>query len=66
MTKVSHQHTGEAHFKAAAAYAECGDIHDIVNEVWSGSEERRDEFLDKVRGKAVHCYLLTIRKSTYF
>lgn len=48
MTKVSQKHNGEARFKAAAAYAESGDIHDAVTGLWKGQENQKQEFIDKV------------------
>lgn len=48
MTKVSQKHKGEARLKAAAAFAESGDVRDAVSGLWSGPEDREQEFLDKV------------------
>lgn len=34
--------------KAAAAFAESGDVHDVVTELWEGAGDKRQELVDKV------------------
>ncbi|KAJ5759818.1 hypothetical protein N7520_006974 [Penicillium odoratum] len=47
VTKVSaRNHGGEVRLKAAAAYAETGDIHDVVDELWTGAGAKKKTLID--------------------
>lgn len=48
MTKISQKNKGQVRFKAAAEYAESGDIHDTISKLWNGPEDQKPESLDKV------------------
>ncbi|PWY75183.1 hypothetical protein BO70DRAFT_296262 [Aspergillus heteromorphus CBS 117.55] len=47
VTKISPQDKGEVRLKAAARYAESGDIHDIIAELWNGVDGSRRELIDR-------------------
>lgn len=34
--------------KAAASFAESGDIHDVVDELWKGAGEKKQTLIDTV------------------
>ncbi|KAJ5099530.1 hypothetical protein N7532_006531 [Penicillium argentinense] len=47
VTKVSARNRGgEVRLKAAASFAETGDIHDIVDELWKGAGEKKQTLID--------------------
>jgi Xaa-Pro aminopeptidase len=47
VTKVSaRNHGGEVRLKAAASFAEAGDIHDIVDELWKGAGTKKQALID--------------------
>ncbi|KAL1967656.1 hypothetical protein VTN77DRAFT_2913 [Rasamsonia byssochlamydoides] len=46
VTRVSSQPSGGLRFKAAAAFAESGEIRDTVKELWSGSGKKK-ELIDR-------------------
>ena len=48
MTKISPQNNGEVRLKAAARFAESGDIHDIITDLWIGATGSKWELVDKV------------------
>ena len=49
VTKVSaRNHGGEVRLKAAAAFAESGDIHDIIDELWKGAGSKKQALIDTV------------------
>jgi hypothetical protein len=49
VTKVSaRNHGGEVRLKAAASFAEAGDIHDIVDELWKGAGAKKQALIDTV------------------
>lgn len=50
VTKVSaRNHGGAVRLKAAAAFAESGDIHGIVDELWiGGAGEKKQTLIDTV------------------
>jgi hypothetical protein len=49
VTKVSaRMHGGAVRLKAAASFAEAGDIHDIVDELWKGPGEKKQTLIDTV------------------
>ncbi|KAL4940742.1 hypothetical protein BDV06DRAFT_16267 [Aspergillus oleicola] len=50
VTKVSPRGAGGVQLKAAAAFAESGPIHDLVTELWQGSNPNRQEVIDKETG----------------
>lgn len=46
VTKVSaRSHGGEVRLKAAASFADSGDIRDAVEELWKGAEEKKKKTL---------------------
>ncbi|KAL4806136.1 hypothetical protein BDV18DRAFT_152249 [Aspergillus unguis] len=47
VTKVMPRGKGGVQLKAAAAFAESGPIHDLVNELWHGSLSNKQELIDK-------------------
>jgi hypothetical protein len=50
VTKVSaRNHGGEVRLKAAASFAESGDIHDVVEELWKGAGAKKQTLIDTVR-----------------
>lgn len=49
VTKVSaRNHGGEVRLKAAAAFAEAGDIHDVVDELWRAPGAKKKTLIDTV------------------
>ncbi|KAJ6107657.1 hypothetical protein N7523_008980 [Penicillium sp. IBT 18751x] len=47
VTKVSaRNHGGEVRLKAAASFAESGDIHDIIDELWKGAGSKKQALID--------------------
>ncbi|KAJ5794835.1 hypothetical protein N7457_001434 [Penicillium paradoxum] len=47
VTKVSaRHHGGEVRLKAAASFAESGDIHDVVDELWKGAGDKKQTLID--------------------
>lgn len=52
VTKVSaRNHGGEVRLKAAAAFAEAGDIHDVVDELWRAPGAKKKTLIDTVSVK---------------
>ena len=51
VTKVSANHGGEVRLKAAAAFAESGDIHDVVDELWQDPGAKKKTLIDTVSVK---------------
>jgi Xaa-Pro aminopeptidase len=50
VTKVSaRNHGGEVRLKAAASFAESGDIRDVVEELWKGAGAKKQTLIDTVR-----------------
>jgi hypothetical protein len=50
VTKVSaRNHGGEVRLKAAASFAESGDIRDVVEELWQGAGAKKQTLIDTVR-----------------
>jgi hypothetical protein len=50
VTKVSaRNHGGEVRLKAAASFADSGDIHDVVEELWKGAGAKKQTLIDTVR-----------------
>lgn len=50
VTKVSaRNHGGEVRLKAAASFAESGDIRDVVEELWKGPGAKKQTLIDTVR-----------------
>ncbi|GFF64460.1 probable exocyst complex component sec8 [Aspergillus lentulus] len=47
VTKVSPRNHGQVRLKAAAEFAESGDIHDTVQELWEGPADAKKELIDK-------------------
>ncbi|PYH88188.1 hypothetical protein BO71DRAFT_423865 [Aspergillus ellipticus CBS 707.79] len=47
VTKISPQDGGEARLKAAARYAESGDVHDIIAQLWKGAEGNTRGLVDQ-------------------
>lgn len=42
VTKVSaRNHGGEVRLKAAASFADSGEIYDVVKELWKGDEKKK-------------------------
>jgi hypothetical protein len=55
VTKVSaRNHGGEVRLKAAASFAEAGDIHDVVDELWQGPGAKKKTLIDTV---SVKCFV---------
>jgi hypothetical protein len=55
VTKVSaRNHGGEVRLKAAASFAESGDIRDVVEELWKGAGAKKQTLLDTVRCPESH------------
>ncbi|KAI9374271.1 hypothetical protein BJX61DRAFT_532557 [Aspergillus egyptiacus] len=50
VTKVSPGGQGGNKLKAGPAFAESGPIHDLVAELWSGSDTKKQELIDKETG----------------
>ncbi|KAL4784626.1 hypothetical protein BJX76DRAFT_347642 [Aspergillus varians] len=50
VTKVSPRGRGGVQLKAAAAFAESGPTHDLVVELWRGSDPNKQEIIDKETG----------------
>lgn len=49
VTKVSaRNHGGEVRLKAAASFAETGDIHDVVDELWRGPGAKKQTLIETV------------------
>jgi hypothetical protein len=49
VTRVASQNFGGLRLKAAAAYAESGEIHDTVKELWTASgAKKKKALIDKV------------------
>lgn len=49
VTKVSaRNHGGGVQLKAAASFADSGDIHDTVNELWKGAGDKKQTLIDTV------------------
>lgn len=46
VTKISPRDNGQFRLKAAAQFAQSGDIHDVVKELWKG-EASKEELIDK-------------------
>ncbi|KAJ5191456.1 uncharacterized protein N7498_010441 [Penicillium cinerascens] len=47
VTKVSaRNHGGGVRLKAAASFADSGDIHDVVNELWKGAGTKKQTLID--------------------
>ncbi|KAJ5797061.1 uncharacterized protein N7518_005601 [Penicillium psychrosexuale] len=47
VTKISARNRGgEVRLKAAAAFAETGDIHDVVDELWKGAGDKKQTLID--------------------
>lgn len=57
VTKVSPRGRGGVQLKAAAGFAESGPIHDLVVELWQGSDPNRQEVVDKVHNLLIFSYL---------
>lgn len=54
VTKVSaRNHGGAVRLKAAASFAEAGDIHDIVDELWKGAGEKKQTLIDTVSPNSI-------------
>lgn len=73
VTKVSaRNHGGEVRLKAAASFADSGDIHDVVKELWKGAGAKKQTLIDTVRHhqsrQSVLCTMSTDidRKSIFF
>lgn len=50
VTKVSaRNHGGEVRLKAAASFAESGDIRDVVEELWTGAGAKKQTLIDTVK-----------------
>lgn len=63
VTKVSaRNHGGEVRLKAAASFADSGDIHDVVEELWKGAGAKKQTLIDTVR----HRKLRRIHAWKYF
>jgi Xaa-Pro aminopeptidase len=55
VTKVSaRNHGGEVRLKAAASFAESGDIRDVVEELWKGPGAKKQTLIDTVRHPRSH------------
>lgn len=71
VTKVSaRNHGGGVRLKAAASFAESGDVHDVVNELWKGAGEKKKTLIDTVsRGVARYSAIMILmnvtRRSTF-
>lgn len=51
VTKVSaRNHGGGVRLKAAASFADSGEIHDAVHELWQGAGEKKKTLIDTVSG----------------
>lgn len=49
VTKVSaRNHGGEVRLKAAASFADSGDVHDVVDELWKGAADKKKTLIDTV------------------
>lgn len=48
MTRISSQSAGNVRLKAAAAYADSGDLRDVTKEIWEGSDSGRLDLVNKV------------------
>ncbi len=48
VTRMSSQNTGSIRLKAAGAYAEPGELRDILTELWKCSGPNRQELINKV------------------
>lgn len=49
VTKVSaRNHGGEVRLKAAASFADSGDVHETVKELWEGAGDKKKKLIDTV------------------
>lgn len=48
VTKVSARDNNTVRLRAAAQYAESGDIRDVVNELWTNDTSNKQKLIDKV------------------
>ena len=56
VTKVSaRSHGGGVRLKAAASFAESGEIHDVVDELRRGAGEKKQTLIDTVSHKDSYC-----------